>query len=149
MDGCIYLNKWTKYIYIPQKRFFLRPALFFWGGYALVWIGLEGRVATVVGLALSTAAVTLLAFLNHVQGRQFFFGLWVVGATLAGAAAGAILVGLTLLLMAVKTGLHGHGPEFTPGEIRWVIDQLWLWSVSGGVFGLSFGLISAGLWGRL
>ena len=53
---------------------------------------------------------------------------------------------LTLLIMAVKTGLHGHGPEFSPAEISWVIDQIPLWSLVGLLAGLGVGIVAIG-WG--
>ena len=47
----------------------------------------------------------------------------------------------TLLFMAVKTGLHAHGPEFTAEEVNWVVQQIPLWTVVGLLGGLGLGLL--------
>jgi hypothetical protein len=51
---------------------------------------------------------------------------------------------MTLILRAVKTGLHGHGPEFSQAEIEWVIGQIPLWTLAGLIAGLGLGLLSTG-----
>jgi hypothetical protein len=51
---------------------------------------------------------------------------------------------LTLVLMAVKTGLHAHGPEFTPNEINWILQQVPLWSAAGLLAGLGLGQLVKG-----
>ena len=51
----------------------------------------------------------------------------------------------TLIFMAVKTGLHTHGPEFSQAEIEWVLGNLTLWTAVGLLVGLGLGLIWAGL----
>lgn len=131
---------------IPESTIYLRCAVWIWGGYALLWIALEGALAQVVALAVGTTAVVLLYALSRLRGRRFGVALWVGGTAVVGIIAGAVTVGLTLMLMALKTGLHAHGPEFTPGEIRWVAAQLSLWSTAGSVLGIGTGLLTAGLW---
>ena len=64
----------------------------------------------------------------------FFMGLW-------GLALGAGTALMTLFLMAVKTGLHGHGPEFTMAEVGAVGQQLPLWSLVGLLGGLGVGVL--------
>lgn len=63
---------------------------------------------------------------------------------LSGMIAGAAITLITLLLMAFKSGLHGHGsPDFTPEQ---VISVLWLtplWIAAGLLIGLG-----AGIWQR-
>jgi hypothetical protein len=46
--------------------------------------------------------------------------------------------------MAVKTGLHAHGPEFTPAEINWVLQQTPIWTAAGLLAGLGLGQIVKG-----
>ena len=57
--------------------------------------------------------------------------LWAAG----GLAYGVGLVLLTLLLMAIKTGLHAHGPEYAGREIVWVWNQLPCLGRRGGAGG--------------
>ncbi len=61
-------------------------------------------------------------------------------------AFGGLLFGLgsvflTLFFMAMKTGLHAHGPEFTSFEINWVLQQAPIWAAAGVVAGLGLGLL--------
>jgi hypothetical protein len=58
-----------------------------------------------------------------------------------GLALGAGTVLTTLFLMAVKTGLHAHGPEFSAADINNVWQQLALWSLVGLLGGLGLGLL--------
>jgi NhaP-type Na+/H+ or K+/H+ antiporter len=50
---------------------------------------------------------------------------------------------LTLVFMAIKTGLHAHGPEFTLQEIQWVSQQTPLWAAVGLLIGLGLGMLTA------
>jgi hypothetical protein len=55
---------------------------------------------------------------------------------------------MTLLLMVLKTGLHGHGPEFSPAEINWVWGQIPLWGLVGLLGGLGLGMITVTIKGE-
>jgi hypothetical protein len=111
--------------------------------FAFVWIALEGAMSNAVGMGAGTTAV-LLAYLAQyfLGGREFsarqWWGITAVLGLLFGVGSGL----LTLLFMAVKTGLHAHGPEFTPQEINWVMQQIPLWSVVGLLAGLGLGLLT-------
>jgi hypothetical protein len=59
-------------------------------------------------------------------------------------AFGAGLALMTLMLMALKTGLHAHGPEYPTDQIFWVWRQLPLWAGVGALAGLGLGLLSVG-----
>jgi NhaP-type Na+/H+ or K+/H+ antiporter len=48
---------------------------------------------------------------------------------------------LILFLMALKTGLHAHGPEFSAIEVSWVLQQIPLWAAAGLAGGLGVGLL--------
>jgi hypothetical protein len=43
--------------------------------------------------------------------------------------------------MALKTGLHAHGHEFTRAEIAWVLGRTPLWALAGLFAGLGVGLL--------
>jgi len=50
----------------------------------------------------------------------------------------------TLFLMALKTGIHAHGPEYTMAEVAWVWRQLPLWVAAGTLAGTGLALVAAG-----
>jgi hypothetical protein len=89
-------------------------------------------------------AVSLLHLLQRaLGGRRLSLSAWLTAAAAAGLALGAGSVLLTLFLMALKTGLHAHGPEFTTAQIAWVWNQLPLWSLAGLLAGGGLGLLLA------
>jgi len=62
--------------------------------------------------------------------------------SLVGALAGLAMVPVTVLLMALKTGLHGHGtPDFTIEQILSVTNRWYVWGSAGLLLGLISGLI--------
>lgn len=58
---------------------------------------------------------------------------------MAGLAAPAVILGL----MVLKTGVHAHGPEFTPPEIYWITQQFTIWPIFAGLCGLGVGFLNA------
>jgi hypothetical protein len=70
---------------------------------------------------------------------------WILALASIGALFGASVALLTLIFMAVKTGLHSHGPEFTQDQVSWVLRQIPLWGVVGLIGGLGLGLVTANL----
>jgi len=131
---------------IPQQIPGLKPVIWLLSAYAAVWISLEGALWRSIMLA---AGVTLLALTYLAQrwlaGRTVSLSGWIAVAALWGAAAGLGSAVMTLAFMSLKTGLHAHGPEFTPQEIRWVVGQIPLWSLAGLSLGLGVGLL---IWGH-
>lgn len=81
--------------------------------------------------------------IRRLGGRTLSAGQLIGLATGAGVALGCGLALLTLFLMALKTGLHAHGPEYTPQEVAWVWRQLPLWAGVGTLVGLGIGLLAA------
>lgn len=113
-----------------------------WVVYAIVWMMREGELRQVVLFGVWTAFM-LLAFLyrrvfgeSPPAGRTAVFVSAVWGSLLG---FGSILA--TLILMAVKTGLHAHGPEFSPDEIAWLMRQAPLWTLAGLLAGTGLGLL--------
>jgi hypothetical protein len=55
---------------------------------------------------------------------------------MVGAAAGIAVTPLALLLMAFKSGLHGHGsPDFTVGQMQAVVLRTPVWVIAGSLLG--------------
>lgn len=60
---------------------------------------------------------------------------------LLGALGGLAVSPLALLLMAVKTGLHGHpSPDFSPEQLQAVLGSIAGWVAAGFLLGLGIGL---------
>ena len=71
-----------------------------------------------------------------------------VGTAVTVALFGFLTALLTLFFMALKTGLHAHGPEFTPSEINWVIARIPLWTAVGLLSGAGLGLVGLSVAGK-
>lgn len=112
------------------------------GLYAVVWLSLEGALVQVLMLSLGLALLGA-GYLTRrlLGGRELSTGWWLLISSGVGAMTGFACGLLALALMAVKTGLHGHGPEFTAAEIEWVVSQIPLWTSAGMVAGLGLGLL--------
>jgi hypothetical protein len=127
---------------IPNRLPGLKGLIVFWAVSAVVWSALEGDLRRVVLFGLLTA-ITGLAFLfQRVMGGRHFpavGGVLIIG--LWGVALGAGVVLVSLFMMAVKTGLHAHGPEFSAADIEAVWGQAALWSAAGLLLGLGSGLL--------
>lgn len=60
---------------------------------------------------------------------------------LVGTLAGIAITPLTILLMALKTGLHGHStPDFPPQQIISVVQRTPIWGIGGLLIGLGRGI---------
>lgn len=128
---------------IPGKIPALRLALVLTAVYAAAWISLEGSLWRVVLMGASVTAVSL-GFLiqKYAGGRYFTLVRWLLLTAGVGLLLGLGSGVFTLLFMGIKTGLHAHGPEFTLTEIRWLIDQIPLWSLAGLSGGLGVGMLT-------
>lgn len=113
------------------------------GLYGVVWISLEGALWQVVTLSVGLVLAGALYLTQRtLGGRQVSARRWLFFCALLGGISGFGCALLALVLMAVKTGLHGHGPEFTPLEIEWMVSQMPLWTIVGGIAGLGVGTLA-------
>lgn len=129
---------------IPQQLPYWRLLVALWGVMAVVWLALEGslgRDVLLAGWGLALLAGRLAA--RRWGGQELPAGRAVALLAALGLAVGAALAPATLLLMALKTGLHAHGPEYTAAELAWLGGQWPLWVVAGGVAGAGLGLLLA------
>ena len=126
----------------------LRAATLLWSLYALVWTRLEAsllRDGLLAGWGLALLALWLMA---RAFGEREVAAGWVAAlGTAVGLAWGAALGPAVLLLMALKTGLHGHGLEYTAAQITWVAAQWPWWVAAGGIAGVGVALLWLG-WRR-
>lgn len=123
---------------IPYLRFL--TLLFAIG--VFVWLALEGDLTYALTVGISSVVIAWCHLLERLLGGRAW-RLWRFLAILviAGLAGGLTANVAVLAAMSIKTGLHGHGPEFTFQEVRWVIDQLPLWLIIGTLLGLGLGLV--------
>ena len=132
-------------MYLPPHIPYLKSAALLVGMYAAVWSALEG--ALLYDLLLAVPALALFMgwlVTDRMGGRTLPPGRAVALAVAAGAIYGVGVALLTLGLMALKTGLHAHGPEYSTAQIVWVWRQAPLWAVAGALAGLGLGLVAAG-----
>jgi len=129
---------------IPERIPGLKAATILLGLYAAAWITLEGALSQVIVLAAAVAVVTTGHLLQkYLGGHRLPAGRWLALTAAAGFSIGLATGVLTVVFMALTTGLHAHGPEFTPAEIAWVFRQIPLWTVAGLLLGLGLGSLSA------
>ncbi len=129
----------------PQKIPGWKLLVGVWLGYTAVWISLEGSLLRVIMMGTATAVLLLgHGWQRWLGGKQVGRGVGVLVTAVSGVLLGGGSGLLSLLFMAVKTGLHAHGPEFSQAEIVWVWQMLPLWTAVGLLVGLGVGLIWAG-----
>jgi hypothetical protein len=129
---------------IPRSIPYFKLAAGAVGLYAVVWLALEGSLPRDVVLAAVGWALGMAAFIVRRWGGWSQSGRrGVLAASAAGLVYGLGVGLLTLGLMAFKTGLHDHGPEYAPSEIAWVLGQLPVWGAAGALVGLGVGLLGA------
>jgi hypothetical protein len=127
---------------IPRKIPSLKLALVLFAIYTAVWITLEGALWRVIVMGVSVTAVSLLyGWQKWLGGRWVNGWMWWGGTAVSGLLLGLGSGLLSLVFMAVKTGLHAHGPEFTPAEINWVLQQIPIWTMAGLLAGLGLALL--------
>ena len=121
---------------IPPKIRGLKWLTIIVGLYAIVWLSLEGAVAQVIALAVGLALLGAGYLTQRLMGgRELTVSQWLLFAGSLGAITGLTCGLLVLALMAIKTGLHGHGPEFTASQIERAVAQIPLWTLSGLIAG--------------
>ncbi len=133
---------------LPDKLPGLRLLTILLAGYFALWISLEGDLTQTVILAVGSCVLAAAHLIQRWgRGRVLSGWFWLIGMTLTGLLVGVSTIFATLALMAVKTGLHAHGPEFTPREIAWVWNQLPLWTIIGTLTSLGLASLILGMKG--
>ncbi|KAA3655082.1 MAG: hypothetical protein DWQ04_33755 [Chloroflexi bacterium] len=113
--------------------------------YAAIWISLEGALAQVLVMGVGVTVVAAGHLMQrYLGGRTVSVMVGVAVTAVLGLLTGIFSIGMTLIFMAIKTGLHAHGPEFTQAELTWVMQQLPLWGIVGLLAGTAVGLLTAG-----
>ncbi len=105
----------------------------------LVWLPVEERselgVLVISGSICTWSAVWLLIMpiLNEKQ--------LIMRHILVGTGAGLLLAPLSILLMALKSGIHGHGmPDFTVSQMQDILSRIPYFVLTGFLVGVGSGL---------
>jgi hypothetical protein len=114
----------------------LRLAFILLGIFILFWLPVEENSLVVVFLiSLCACSLGLLAFLERQPSTTGIKKSLVV--LLVGLLAGAAVTLVALALMAVKTGVHGHGiSDYSAAQVSLVLRLTPLWMGVGLIAGL-------------
>ena len=115
------------------------------GIYGIYWIAAEGELyrAAIMG-CLAAALPTAVLLQRLIKDRSLDGRGWILIFGGTGLLLGVACALLTLIAMVLKTGLHGHGPEFTQDQLTWVVSQMPVWGAAGLIGGLGLGVL--GTW---
>jgi hypothetical protein len=105
-----------------------------------VWLSFEGQNVTWVILFANAICMLGAGGILARSPRLIKNKSWLV-YPLAGSLGGAATTPIALLLMALRTGLHGHStPDYTSAQIIAVLISFPVWVGTGAVIGLGAGL---------
>lgn len=125
---------------INKKKTWLRLAGFLIGVVVMVWLAIEENnetgVLIISGLICTWGGVWLL-HKTDTFGRHVIFRYILVGG-----GVGLLLVPLAILLMAIKTSIHGHGsPDYTVDQMQNVFSRIPYFGFGGVLLGTGVGLL--------
>lgn len=105
----------------------------------MAWVTLEDQSVTLA--LLFAVAICMLAAAEWLASstRLSTEKGW-LAYPLAGLVSGAATAPIALVLMAVKTGLHGHTPDYTPAQMSAVLTSFPIWAGAGAFIGLGAGI---------
>jgi hypothetical protein len=106
----------------------------------LAWVSLEDQ--SVTWALLFAAAICMLVAAEWLASSQrLSTGNGWLAYPLAGLVGGVATAPIALLLMAIKTGLHGHAvPDYTPAQMGLVLTSIPIWIGAGALIGLGVGI---------
>jgi hypothetical protein len=115
----------------------LRIAFIFLGIFILLWLPVEEH--SLVLLLLISGCVCCLSLLAVLRRLRLSSSGEQVGRMkypLAGMLAGVAVTLAAIALMAIKTGMHGHGaPDYSPAQVSLVLRLTLVWAGLGLVTG--------------
>ena len=123
----------------------LRIGLIILSIFSLAWISLEGDPRWSSIMAFTTLLVGIGFLVKKlIGGRIISRNGWTILLVGYGLVLGLLFAPAVLIFMAFKTGLHGHGVEFTRVEFEWFLSRVSLWAAAGLLAGAGLGLLTTG-----
>ena len=122
-----------------QKDLGLRISALVLGIIILIWLTIEDE--TTLWVVIISVAICIWAagwvLAKPVEGEKWI----ILRHSLVGIGAGLAIAPLGILLMALKTGIHGHAsPDFTVPQMHEVLSRTPFFALSGFLVGLGSGL---------
>lgn len=109
------------------------------GLFGFLWLGYEDRGLWAVSILAWLLGMAALATWRARRGPGGGDLRWWIPA---GAALGAAVSALAVLLILVKLGLHAHPiPDFTASDVRSVLGRAPLWGIAGASLGAGSALL--------
>lgn len=123
-----------------KSRTWLKLSGLLLGIVVLVWLPVEESsqvgVLVIAGLVCTWGAIWLLLRIGY-SGKHTLLRHIVIGG-----GAGLLLVPLAILLMAIKTGIHGHGtPDYTLDQMQDLLSRMPFFALGGVLLGAGSGLL--------
>ena len=128
-----------------RSRTWLRISGLFLGIVVLVWLPFEESselgVLVIAGLICTWFGIWLLSktgpHVKHMLWRNVI--VW--------GGMGLLLAPLAIFLMAIKTGIHGHGtPDFTADQMQAFVSRIPFFVLGGILLGTGLGLLRFAKW---
>lgn len=106
----------------------------------LIWLTIEDE--NTIGVVLISGALclwtALWVLIRPVEGGTKI----ILRHSLAGIGTGLAVAPVALLLMALKSGIHGHGtPEFSIAQMQAILSRTPFFALSGLLVGLGSGVL--------
>lgn len=120
---------------MQNRRLWFRIIALLIGGTLLIWLLTEE--SSTAGVLLFSAGISAcgLVYFSLKQDEQS--RLTFIRSTLIGLVSGLIVSPIAIVLMAFKSGLHGHGtPDFSPAQVELVLSRFPIYALGGMIIGV-------------
>ena len=122
-----------------KGKFWLRIAGLLLGIGVIVWLPVEER--NELGVLLISGAICIWSAIWLLDKPIPNDKQLILRHVLVGMGAGLVVAPVAILLMAIKSGIHGHGtPDFTISQMQVVLSRIPYFLLSGTLVGVGSGL---------
>jgi hypothetical protein len=127
---------------INRSRTRLRTSGLLLGIVVLIWLPIEESSA--LGMLVVAVLICTWAGIWLLLKTDSYKEHGIIRHMLIGGGAGFLVAPLAILLMAIKTGIHGHGvPDFTIEQMQAVLSRMPYFIFGGLLVGAGIGLLRA------
>src|SRR5262245_55702055 len=122
---------------VPRYPRLLTVITLIYGMFTFFWLSAEDSVWLVSLLGLIFALLSVIhAVFRVASTRTFRPRVWIPGLIILGALVGAGGIVATMLIMLIKTSLHGHiYPDYPFPLISGMAERLVAWTTAGALVG--------------